>query len=551
MNNPQWELHRLPIESITKLALLVVGGIGIFALVSKIAGRSIDESQKKKAPRKPTPNRQPNIPKPGASQSGGRRGPNEDQEGGPQKVNLQQLLMLAEKAAKSGDYDRAEQYYLLALETLEKMNADLFSVGIITYAVGLNYRKKHELEFAEEYISKAITIFNEIISNPETLETSLASQILDQYADMLATISEVYSDLEKYDEAEENLMKCFKFLEKKAEVIENTEVHSPEEERAKADEKKKTNKQLGVLYDNLASLRMRQKRLDEAEEVAKKAINILKESFGPMEVITVQAMMKLATLFREKNKMSEENGVYESILQEIEAESGKTSPRTASFLQFIGHQNMRKDGLTYAEGCLQKALEIYQNLADNEIDGEKKTNNELEILNDLVNVFLNQENEPNSFQTRQMTKQLLKKAKRAPLITTEYFKTARASFKYDAADSLADLKTYYYVILERTETKLTEDTFMVCTFENPVEGEPAIVVEQQLAPDQTTVILKSPELPKTEMKVYEATVVLYKSSTKQEKLSSHHLFIKGTIDTSELKDMDDLQMKLYETTSLH
>jgi len=544
---------RLPINLI-RTAIWFVGGVGILALIGKLADRGESkDGEKKKEQRKPLPQK-PVTGKQGATSPFGdpRRKPTEDPDdepgpSGPQKVNLQQLLSLAEKASRGGDFDRAEQYYLLALETLEKMDADLFSIGIITYAVGLNYRKKHELEFSEEYISRAINIFNELISDPATLNTSMASQILDQYADMLATIAEVYADLERFEEAEANLMKCFQFLEKKAEVIEQTKVNNKQEEDSRAKEKVKTEKQIGVLYDNLASLRMKQNRLEEAEVAGKKAVSILSSSFGPLEVITVQAKMKLASMYHDQRRMNDENTIYESILSEIEAESGKTSPRTASFLQFIGHQNMRKEGLTYAEGCLQRALEIYSNLADNEMDADKKTANELEVMNDLINVFMNQGNESDAFRTRQMTKELLKKSKgAAPLITTEFLKTIRASFNYEPADKLEDLKVFFNVILERTEVKLTEDAFIVCTFENPVEGEAPLVLEQKVTPDQTTVLLKSEQIPKTEIKVYEVTIELFKSAEKQEKLSTHHLFIKGTLDTSEVKDKEDLQMKLYE-----
>lgn len=86
---------------------------------------------------------------------------------------------------------------------------------------------------------------------------------------------------------------------------------------------------------------------------------------------------------------------------------------------------------------------------------------------------------------------------------------------------------------------------VVCTFENPVDGGSPIVVEQPINPGQFTLSIQAP-VAKTQQKVYDAEVVIYKDVSKSEALSYHYLVVKAPIDTTEIKDLEDLQTKLYE-----
>lgn len=51
-----------------------------------------------------------------------------------------------------GDYDRSEEMYSLALNQLETLGADIFSISVVTYALALVYRAKHEYHSAAEYM---------------------------------------------------------------------------------------------------------------------------------------------------------------------------------------------------------------------------------------------------------------------------------------------------------------------------------------------------------------------------------------------------------------
>lgn len=86
---------------------------------------------------------------------------------------------------------------------------------------------------------------------------------------------------------------------------------------------------------------------------------------------------------------------------------------------------------------------------------------------------------------------------------------------------------------------------VVCTFENPVDGASPIVVEQPINPGQFTLSIQAP-VNKTQQKAYDVEVVIYKDVSKSEALSYHYLVVKAPIDTTEIKDLEDLQTKLYE-----
>jgi len=473
----------------------------------------------------------------------------------PKRSNLplQDLMRLADQAQRFGDYNRAEEMYTLALNQLESVGADIFSISIVTYALSLCYRAKHELHSAEEYMLRALNMIEQVMSDPPQLNQAAAATLIDQYADILATLAEVYLDLDKYDECENYLMQSFQFVEKKADVIANAEVSGEEEEAAKLDETQKMAKQLAILNDNLTKLRFRQKRYEEAEIQGKKSIELLSQAFGATEVLTIQGKMRLAAIYQESKRFSEANELYDGIISDHESSSDNDFAKIASFLQFQAHQNFIKDLLPVAEKCLLRAISITEKQLDKNNDDDL-IKAVYELQNDLITVYLNMDKISEAEKLKSDLKEKIKKSKISPpLPISRHLKTNTAAFSYDSPDKIENLKIIYALNLEisiaRFDEKLPDTAMVVCTFENPVEGESPIIVEQPINPGQFTISVQTVPVLKTQQKCYDASVVIYKDVSKSEKLSSHYVIVRGPIDTTDIKDLEDLQTKLYEVTA--
>jgi len=463
----------------------------------------------------------------------------ENQQGMSQtEQQIQKLLEAAEAAKQRGDFKRAEDSYKQAIKLLEQdpqHGPNHYYVGLSSYALSLVYKSQDQLDKSAQIMERAISILEQNLSvHPE---------ITDQIADALATLADVYITLKKFDKAEPPLTKAIAIVNAKNEVIKNFESKNPAQEKEKADELKKIQQELGILFDTYSKLRFEQKKYAEAEDIGTKAILILQSAFRgdkQAEPLIHRSFMRLSEILLIQGKETQATEIYNNLLKEKEKDGNDAT--VASYCRIFAKTCREKGMLVGSIPFYEKALPLLEKST-----GKYSTADLLEVLADLISIHTQLANDAaaTEYRTRLLAK-LEEKRASPPLFISKFLRTANAvvEFAHNETDKNV-FHPYFSITLDiLASSSLEEGSVLVFSF--PGDEGSVQEVEQTVTAEQKQIQCKSPQLNKVTEAFYPVDITIYQNSSKDNKLGSHLVIIKSDFDSSTIKTAEELEEKKYE-----
>lgn len=203
-----------------------------------------------------------------------------------------------------GDYKRAEEYYLMAIETAEKnFGKDHYEVSNYSNNLGTLYRRRGEFIKAEDYLKRALAIREKILE-PDHLEI----------AGVLMNLGVVYASRGNRDRAAGMFRKVLEIREK---------AFGPEHPSVAA-----VLLNIAALYVNSARAKT------EAEPLLLRALSIYEKRYGPDHPASAQALYNLTIIYYQNNELDRAKTSIGRVLEIYQKRYGEEHPRTSEAMMF-------------------------------------------------------------------------------------------------------------------------------------------------------------------------------------------------------------------------
>jgi len=199
----------------------------------------------------------------------------------------------------------------------------------------------------------------------------------ENYADALATLSDMYVDVDFLEKAEMPLQEAMKQVEMKANLLLKEKQASSRKEIEKRIERERA-----ILTDNLCRLRWKQGRFQEAELRGKEAVLMLLFQYGPLHSVTVRSMMRLNQIFVDQGKRKEAEHVWKNLIFKME---NLNYPYLVHLIQFVATLYFNSDRFEEAIEMYRKALFIHKQYRESRTSVIKSMTSEKEKVRELVN----------------------------------------------------------------------------------------------------------------------------------------------------------------------
>jgi len=260
----------------------------------------------------------------------------------------------------------------------------------------------------------------------------------------------------------------------------------------------------GVCYDTQSRLYWKQNKLEEAASLTKQAGLILLDEYGIK--IAADSFSRLIRIYLDQGILEEE---HEKLLQELKVAGNK------EYLSMFGTANFMNNRYEIAESLFRKALTFWDGI-------EVKENlSLLDTQTKLLMCCMELEEEANVQQIKELIRNQSRKQEMSPPLTISKYLKTHPTKELDPDHVVLTLEKNFMKDLN----ELHAEALIEIEFENPVEGEPPIVMEQQFEIGKDVMELKSPTLPLWISKVYSIDITVYRDNSKMLKLGNHPLFI--------------------------
>jgi len=475
---------------------------------------------------------------------------------GDEEGNIPFLLTKADAARQQGQLDVAEDYYKQALVLLEKdpeIGPKHFFCALTQYALALIKKEKGEHEKAEQMILKILPIMKAetektvSFSNPNEFTSFIHT--LNQYADVLAVLSDLYFNMEKYDKVEPYLNESFSIVNKKSKLLDGLAIRSLEEKKQVDQARTSIRYELAILKDNMSRLRWKQKKYTEAESLGKEALQVLIEGLmekNELMELVIKSMKRLADIY--KNQGKSEDNFYEELLHSQEETYGAESNQILVLLPLLGVSFFSEHKYSQAEKCYQRAIVLLGKQPDSESD--KNIMTLLTFMNDTASAKEEQGKTKEAQELRDAFKNRISQTNfNPPPSLSRYLKTVSCNVKFDPILDGDKVEIYFEAIVETKEKDpLPKGTILEFNFENP-SGEAPYKVDYEIEEGKQTLTVKSPNLPSIDKNYYSVPIFIYSNNTKTEKIGSHYLWAKSPVSASGNDSSDDVTLKIYESNA--
>eukprot|EP01116_Phalansterium_solitarium_P019441 TRINITY_DN541_c0_g1_i1.p1 TRINITY_DN541_c0_g1~~TRINITY_DN541_c0_g1_i1.p1 ORF type:complete len:659 (-),score=331.14 TRINITY_DN541_c0_g1_i1:259-2235(-) len=305
-------------------------------------------------------------------QQRGRSAQQQQQAADNDTMMLERILKQADAHRRRGEFGEAETLHRQAIGLLERDPAcgpSHIYVGMAYYSLGSMLRQAGQADNALQAIRHALAIFEAALRAGSAgigLEEAAA-----QLPEMLANEAELLIELGDLDAADEPLGRSLRLLEARRAAVQRIQLPTPSDDddddaqqqlRQRRHQQQQQlvelNQELALLMDQFARLRLKQRRLSEADTMQLKACELLLDELGGLAKPTVSALLRLADIRLERDGVDAATTFEQLLAAERERcaaaaaetagdvgqpqQQGGSSRRLAQLLVFTGHQRLQQ-----------------------------------------------------------------------------------------------------------------------------------------------------------------------------------------------------------------
>lgn len=252
--------------------------------------------------------------------------------------------------------------------------------------------------------------------------------------------------------------------------------------------------------------------------------------------------MRLAQVYLDNGKGDLGDELVNQVLDNAKEMLGEDNVQLGHLTHYFVGANLGAERMVEAEALCKRALEIFEKSPES----SDRARWIIDAKNDLASVYLGSDREEEANQLFEEIEASLEEHSLVPPRTRSRYVSAFVSSLTLTADpeSKGSFKCHFTSSVDPT-MHAPEKAFFVFSFENPQEEDEPIIVEHQREGEKS-ITITSPDLPKAEKKLYRVTLTVYEDESKEKLLGVQHVFCRSRVDTSEIKNAEDLSVKLYE-----
>lgn len=447
---------------------------------------------------------------------------------------VEKLFTAAETAKSRGKFAEAEKCYLQLLDIFEEdpsLGSEHIYAGVCLYNLAMLYFEKQDFTSTETYFLKALPILRKEAEKP----IEQGPLCVEHCAEAQSTLAKIYSLQEKYDKAEPLLVEATKYIEKREQMINMIPTRNETDKKLKEELLQKAEKELAMMVDDIAKIKFKQEKYEEAEKKSKEALELLIGAFGKKSDASIKARIRIAQILLYLNRPSEANEYYDEIIQVQGSVNGSEKIEIATLQQFFGQTLFEKGFFEEGEKRYQEALEVLEQCTPRE---EKQIN----LLMDSIACSLRErgKQEEANEMLKQLTENLNKSKIDPPLSSSKYLRTTTSKVSFEAKETQKPVPYFSITLETKKEKTLEEGSVLEFTFENPVEeGEP-IVVEHVIKGETKSFTVVSPHLEFVKPQTYQVKIAIYSDQEKTEQIGAHHAWCQSRIESTNIETIQDL-----------